>query len=1148
MVWLFPFVCYTRSEIPPNLIEYSNGVIKSKFYGILKGSSLLTSHTACEEFVKKCGPSTVGTLLKLSESCLKDKEISPSNKLNIVQLVQVIAKSYDHNARLVSRSGILKVFYNLALLRNAKTLYYFKNGVDRDSVNTLAEYVINTIEELSTSNFYGVLVADKISPGVTALITKSKKIKEKLLKAGASFVMNSWDLPYHRNPSLKTLPGSNDLVHTKSLETKFKELQYSLSVIENEMTNIGFFDEVEIDEVKCTEFISSLSMYEHHNQMLIQECVDSEDLSNYEALMELDDYIKYLLTVSKNKISGEPMPARTFLSQAQSVLHSSRDTDLQCSAAVEEFTDDNNLSMEELGLSTGTNSNVQAPKSETVDLDDDDTMDYISKHTTYEPIKITPGYFSSMSFHSAKENSLQISSSTESLKVEQPLNLQGNEGVKDLSVYESAKEISAVDGDSRDNWASFSEDEDDVNLPPAEIGVIRAESIDIDKEETSTENIHIEDVNALISSLSDELEFSHVPISDPSSPNYEPTFNQPLDEDVETLCKDATSLKETLYHINHYLESKSSEDPFQKEAIMDDEEAFSRTVVNVHVSKFEKPVSAQNLDVYDSKGDDDAHMDFVEEVTSMEETLCIDPMATVCSIDVCDDTVQLKSADEEVQNIPEPSPSIFKVAHASDSFSDMENTEHNTKISGKLVDSFVDRNKYLYKDIKSDVFDEIEAPVGGTVHEQDVGGRDSHGIKNFDEELPQEQPVPEFSQFEHTKQVENSALHKDSTKEQNGTKSESIKRDEYMPMDFIDTTNVCNSATDLLHSISMHLDEPEPRKPHHGGRHPSRPTRIPTDGHSDTSSYMRHKDLERGSNKSKRSDRGVFAKDVSFDKSGPGFARDGNKGKHANSKTRQRTKEKQEYSNGSIIRACILYKKDIIYEDESIVVSFTSVSRYEPSHHLECVLSILNRGNRIIKHLQYNFMNFENFPLELLFLNNPKKVIEPGRVLESRFKVDCYGAYVGLPKVTILVIYDGVFDGKTVDLYLPLPITSFFTPNMDYRHLNSTEYYESANFKNIMQNKVYFKIKANIEYNEIIRIATLGGKFKILDSTRNDYGSVYLVSTYINRHTNSSFVEKFTVFCMIEKSMDMSFNLHVSSDSYRLSNSVATLYKYLFQH
>ncbi|EAN33184.1 hypothetical protein TpMuguga_02g00899 [Theileria parva strain Muguga] len=248
-------------------------------------------------------------------------------------------------------------------------------------------------------------------------------------------------------------------------------------------------------------------------------------------------------------------------------------------------------------------------------------------------------------------------------------------------------------------------------------------------------------------------------------------------------------------------------------------------------------------------------------------------------------------------------------------------------------------------------------------------------------------------------------------------------------------------------------------------------------------------------------------------------------------------------TNANLVKKVIKHGGDVIYEDELFSVKFKQYTRYEPVLYNENTITIQNNSMFSFS-VSLDYSNFENFPINLKFLNKDFKNLNivPEAKINQYFSTYCFGPFVGLPKVEITAHVDASTD-KKYNIYLPIAISCFFVPTLDINSL-SQRYFNSDKFRHIMKNKVYFNIPKVLSLRDVLTVITTYGRFKILQQADQYF---YLASTFSAPfYFNSQELYKFTIFAMIEISPSY-YNVHISSDSYRLANTTSMLFKYILQ-
>ncbi|UKK01610.2 hypothetical protein MACK_002428 [Theileria orientalis] len=303
------FACHSRVDIPRDLIHYSTKEIEKKFAEIACSYSHEASKILAQNLLNECSIRNTKVLCSLGYYALTNPGVSVVNKTNIVQMFVVMSQVREYYSLLVYRSGILRLLFKFGMVLKTENRYCFKKSVPKSEYMKFSKYVVHTIEELSNPNSYPNLCTDGVPLGVRRLTEAAKSVKAKLVKKGVRFTISSWDMPYHRNGSLNTLGGSDDMVSVKLFTERFTELQNNVDAIETDIEGhqifsreVGSSMDNGVDEMMISDFISTLSLYEYKAQNLIQESVESEEMALYEELVSMLDYIKHMINKLKSKI------------------------------------------------------------------------------------------------------------------------------------------------------------------------------------------------------------------------------------------------------------------------------------------------------------------------------------------------------------------------------------------------------------------------------------------------------------------------------------------------------------------------------------------------------------------------------------------------------------------------------------------------------------------------------------------------------------------------------------------------------------------------------------------------------------------------------------------------------------------------------
>ncbi|GFE52676.1 E3 ubiquitin- ligase Smurf1 isoform X3, putative [Babesia ovis] len=250
-------------------------------------------------------------------------------------------------------------------------------------------------------------------------------------------------------------------------------------------------------------------------------------------------------------------------------------------------------------------------------------------------------------------------------------------------------------------------------------------------------------------------------------------------------------------------------------------------------------------------------------------------------------------------------------------------------------------------------------------------------------------------------------------------------------------------------------------------------------------------------------------------------------------------------SNLSKIRQIVLSRESEIYSDDDVQVSFRQELIYEdPGEVLDCYLALTNTSQETIEQLQFDFLNFEHFPihLSLLPMESDEKVVVPKSSIEIHFKLYPLAPFIGIPKVTILTKSGPEFVEKSYTLFLPVPISSFLAAELceDVGCLVSIQ----------KEYKFYFLARNTVHFDSACHMVRLGNHLSSFQ-IESEPTSRYLMATFY-QHPHSDRIEsdnKYTVLIKIELADEpTSFNMYVYSDSEKLAGAVAQLYRYLFHN
>ncbi|KAK2197810.1 Clathrin adaptor [Babesia duncani] len=299
MARFLSYLCSITSTAPPNLTHYDNKTLGLKYDSILADFGIKPSLVLSSDLVKKCSSNNIKTLLGFACESLHSRETSPGSKMNAIQLVTVIARSYDYNARLVSKGRIMKQIYTLARLKHGNgTQSYFKSS-DKGQIVTCIIFAKRAIEMLADLNSYKSFDTDNVPRGTQLLIMKANQLKVKLMSEGINFFGDLWASEQSRTNSIMSIGSNLEILRFKSMNTRIKEAEYRISLLEDEMVQLGVFDSECIDSnlTQITEIQSSLDFYHQQTQSMLDDVLDNSDGSSCNVLLELVEKILNLKDV-----------------------------------------------------------------------------------------------------------------------------------------------------------------------------------------------------------------------------------------------------------------------------------------------------------------------------------------------------------------------------------------------------------------------------------------------------------------------------------------------------------------------------------------------------------------------------------------------------------------------------------------------------------------------------------------------------------------------------------------------------------------------------------------------------------------------------------------------------------------------------------
>ncbi|ORM42048.1 uncharacterized protein BXIN_0902 [Babesia sp. Xinjiang] len=305
---------FHRSPQSSNAIHYDVKMLRMKFAAILSDCGNEASKILASDLINVCSNKNIKQCLKFCCRSLKDKDLLPTNKINAMQLVVIIALSNDYNAYLVGRSNVLNIIAKLGDTRdNRLRRSLFGECVTSPQLYKCINYANAVIETLSQIEVFDLTLHDRLQFGVMSLLCKCNKLRLHQLATGS--------VPLHQGNNTKkasdatsyssSARDSSERITSKSNRTRIKWLEFRVSRIQDEMEELGVtkvrksimaqqLETTPNTEMRLVELVSNLCYLRGESSNLLNDTIEAGDSSMQANVNALIGHIRSLEIQCRN--------------------------------------------------------------------------------------------------------------------------------------------------------------------------------------------------------------------------------------------------------------------------------------------------------------------------------------------------------------------------------------------------------------------------------------------------------------------------------------------------------------------------------------------------------------------------------------------------------------------------------------------------------------------------------------------------------------------------------------------------------------------------------------------------------------------------------------------------------------------------------
>ncbi|KAK1444184.1 hypothetical protein BgAZ_100900 [Babesia gibsoni] len=253
-----------RVTKPPESVQHDWKVLEARFEAILADAGASNSRQQISELVTCCSDWNLRKFLRICASTFKDRDASPSRKMNAMQFVVGVALSGEYGAYWVAISRALKIIYKLGNInseRDGNPL--FGSHANKAQILKCAMFAKSIVEMLSKDVSYNEELRNPMPFGVEYLISRCNKFRKRYLMVGVAALKTHTSS--HENSIAsdnRMLNGFGPGTNPKFYQARMKEIQYRVSLVEDEMRELGIGKGRNSESLKNSDWLHQTSIGE----------------------------------------------------------------------------------------------------------------------------------------------------------------------------------------------------------------------------------------------------------------------------------------------------------------------------------------------------------------------------------------------------------------------------------------------------------------------------------------------------------------------------------------------------------------------------------------------------------------------------------------------------------------------------------------------------------------------------------------------------------------------------------------------------------------------------------------------------------------------------------------------------------------------
>lgn len=199
--------------------------------------------TKSADLVKSASDRHMKKLLRTCACILKDTGASYARKMNTMQFVMGMALTNEYNAYKVACSRAISAIYKLGTINSERDGHkVFGDHANKAQILKCSIYAKSVIEALSRPASFSEDLQNRMPFGVEYLMAKCNKFRKQYLLVGVAALQSRVSIHDANNassicPSINNPPAPG--LSTKSYQARAKEIEYRVSLVEDEMRELG---------------------------------------------------------------------------------------------------------------------------------------------------------------------------------------------------------------------------------------------------------------------------------------------------------------------------------------------------------------------------------------------------------------------------------------------------------------------------------------------------------------------------------------------------------------------------------------------------------------------------------------------------------------------------------------------------------------------------------------------------------------------------------------------------------------------------------------------------------------------------------------------------------------------------------------------